>query len=176
MRDQKIVWTGDNQIEMSNFIENEDFWHKNDELLIMQGDESLKIQKGETLIKCEDGKLYLPLSKTNNNGEACSYDSELEIALDLIEKRIKERLYFPSGDRTSSLDAISLLRFWSTPLQNSAEASGFDDYLGVFIRTSFDTDQCETSWKVGFLKAHKVDRSKHEISVKHAEKLLTELA
>lgn len=75
MTDQKIVWRGDNQIEMSNFIGNEDFWHKNDELLITQGDELLKIQKGETLIKCEDGKLYLPLSKMSSNGEVCSYDS-----------------------------------------------------------------------------------------------------
>jgi hypothetical protein len=116
----------------------------------------------------------LPLSKTFHRGESCSYEDDLSKAFETIKQRIGERLYFPSGDKTAALNAISRLEFWATPLQNSAEALGFDDYLGAFIRTSFDTEQCEKSWKIGFLKAHKVDSDKHEISIKHAEKLLAE--
>tara|TARA_B100000700_G_scaffold129696_1_gene145279 strand:+ start:1873 stop:2409 length:537 start_codon:yes stop_codon:yes gene_type:complete len=168
-----IVWSGENQIEMSDFIGHEDFWHKNGELLIKQDDTEITLKKGDTLVK-ENGKVYLPLSKTFHKGEACSYEDELTKALEVIKRRINERLYFPSGDKTESLNAISYLEFWTTPLQNSAEALGFDDYLGAFIRTSFDTEQCEKSWKIGFLKAHKVDSDRHEISIKHAEKLLAE--
>lgn len=173
MSSNTIVWSGENQTEMSDFIGHEDFWHKNGELLIKQDDSEIVLKKGDTLVK-ENGKLYLPLSKTFRQGEACSYEDELSKALEVIKLRINERLYFPSGDRTESLNAISQLEFWCTPLQNSAEALGFDDYLGAFIRTSFDTEQCEKSWKIGFLKAHKVDSNKHEVSVKHAEKLLAE--
>ncbi|WP_193330696.1 hypothetical protein [Pseudoalteromonas ulvae] len=131
------------------------------------------LKKGDTLVK-ENGKIYLPLSKTFHQGEACSYEEELSKALKIIKQRINERLYSPSGDKTEALNAISFLEFWAMPLQNSAEALGFDDYLGAFIRTSFDTEQCEKSWKIGFLKAHKVDSERHEISIKHAKKLLAE--
>jgi len=175
MLNRTIVWTGENQIDISNFIGNEDFWHKGDQLLIQQKDEPLILKKGDLLIKDEDGKVHLPLSKTSYRGEACSNEEELAAALEVVERRINERLYSPSGDRTAVLNAISLLSFWAMPLQNSAEALGFDDYLGAFVRTSFDTEQCKKSWEVDFLKAHKVDRSKHQLSVQHAEKLLAEL-
>lgn len=173
MSSTTIVWLGENLIEISNFIGHEDFWHKDEKLLIKQDDTDIVLKKGDTLVK-ENGKIYLPLSKTFRQGEACSYENELSKALEVIKRRINERFYFPSGDKTESLNAISQLEFWSTPLQNSAESLGFDDYLCGFIRTAFDTEQCEKSWKIGFLKAHKVDSNKHEFSIKHAEKLLAE--
>ena len=173
MSNATIIWTGENQLEMSDFIGHEDFWHKNGELLIEQGGENIKLEKGDVLVK-ENGKLYLPLFKSTHKGEACAYQDELEKAFEVIKRRINERLHFPSGDRTSALNSILLLEFWATPLQNSAEALGFDDYLGAFIRTEFDTKQCEKSWKIGFLKAHKVDSDKHDVSVNYADQLLAE--
>ena len=40
-----IVWSGENQIEMSDFIGHEDFWHKNGELLIKQDDTEITLKK-----------------------------------------------------------------------------------------------------------------------------------
>lgn len=57
MQDKKIVWTGTNQIQISDFIGSEDFWHKNSVLFVQQGNALLKIEKGETLILHENGTL-----------------------------------------------------------------------------------------------------------------------
>lgn len=104
--------------------------------------------------------------------EHCDYPDELEAAIALIERRINERLPQASGDRTDALAALALVKFWAMPLQNISESLGFDDYLGAFVRVEFDSEEEKESWEVGFLKAHAVDSSRHEISVKHAEELL----
>ncbi|CAH7353816.1 hypothetical protein VCRA2110O2_30236 [Vibrio crassostreae] len=104
--------------------------------------------------------------------EHCDYPVELEAAIALIERRINERLPQASGDRTDALAAIGLIKFWSTPLQNDTESLGFDDYLGAFIRTEFDSVEEREFWEVGFLKAHAVDSSRHVISIKHAKTIL----
>tara|TARA_A200000159_G_scaffold155253_1_gene168864 strand:+ start:3712 stop:4242 length:531 start_codon:yes stop_codon:yes gene_type:complete len=176
VNNKKIEWTGSNQIEMSEFIGHEGFWHNaRGELLIMQEGENIVLPKGGILVKHNSGKVYLPLSKTKYDNEYYSNESELSNALVLIEERINQRLNIPSGDRTAALQAICLLKFWTMPLQNSAESLGFSDYLGGFIRKEFDTDECESSWKIGFLKAHEVDDNKCPESAEYADKLLTSI-
>ncbi|OES23918.1 hypothetical protein [Alteromonas macleodii] len=172
---ERITWTGDNQIEISHFLGHENFWHKDGELLVETDDDGMmRIPKHGLLLKSDSGEVYQPLSQYHYDAEICGDPDDIEKALDTIESRINTRLNCPSGDRTAALDAIALLRFWSMPLQNAAESLGFDDYLGAFIRTEFDTPQCEQSWEVGFLKAHQVDRSKHDVSINHATLLLAQ--
>jgi hypothetical protein len=56
MTRKTIVWTGKNQIEMSDFIGHEHFWHnRKGELLIREGDRDIILPKGGTLIKSDHG-------------------------------------------------------------------------------------------------------------------------
>lgn len=172
---QNIKWTGDNQIEISRFLGHEAFWHKNGVLMVERDNDSrLTIQLGGLLLKDENGKVTQPMSEYKFAAEAEEDPEGIINALAIIEARIHKRLHFPSGDRTEALKAIALLRFWAMPLQNAAESLGFDDYLGGFIRDTFDTPACQSSWEIGFLKAHQVDGDKQDISQRHALKLIAQ--
>ncbi len=173
MTHKTIVWTGDNQVELSHFIGHENFWHKDGDVLIQHNGENLIVKKGSTLIKSAEGKLYLPLSQSHKKGEPCAYSDELEKALKLIRRRMDERFAGTiSGDQEQVLKALELIEFWAMPLQNGAESLGFHDYFGLFVASSFDTPQCKESWEVGFLKAHAVDTEGLKTSAAHAEKLI----
>lgn len=172
MTDKIIVWTGDNQIELSHFIGHENFWHKDGDVLIQHNGENLIVKNGGTLIKSVEGKLYLPLSQLHKKGEPCAYSDELEKALELIKRRMSERFTGVGGDQEQVMKALELIEFWAVPLQNAAESLGFNDYLGLFVASSFDTPQCKESWEAGFLKAYAVDTEGLKTSAAHAEKLI----
>tara|TARA_R110000737_G_scaffold351705_2_gene394752 strand:- start:480 stop:710 length:231 start_codon:yes stop_codon:yes gene_type:complete len=65
MLDSVIIWTGDNQIAISNFLGHENFWHKGGQLIIHQDKDCLVLEKGEKLAIDVSGALYLPNYNSN---------------------------------------------------------------------------------------------------------------
>lgn len=55
---ERIKWTGENQLEISEFLGNENFWHKAGTLFIERAGEPLVVNKGELLFKTMLGGNY----------------------------------------------------------------------------------------------------------------------